>query len=140
MIKRMCVVSLAITLLVLGAFFVVPVMADEAFHVTSRQENVSSDDSTITGLLILNVYNTSGEVAQDLEAWVEGPNSVTYDNHRIFLGTLAEGDQIEVLDTISAPAELAGPRTADETVVWTLEYTNSAGQRVTIQVAGQTIQ
>ncbi len=133
------VVFLAIAVLVMGVF-VMPGMADEAFHVNSRHEGISTDGIIVTGLLLLNVLNTSGEDVRDLEAWIEGPNRVTFDNHRIFLGDIADGQQLEIVDMLNVPKEIFNAPPVEDSLIWTLEYTKSSGERVTTTVAGQMVQ
>lgn len=135
----MKVARIAGVFILLVCFAVAPALANDAFHVKYRHDNVFSDGSTISGFLLLNVYNTSGEEARDMEAWIEGPNTVTFDNHRVFLGNLADGQQIEVLDTINVPGDLSEPGPASETTNWTLEYTDSSGERVRVSIIGQMV-
>ena len=128
------------TVFLLLSLAVAPALANDAFHIKYRHEKVTSDGSIRSGFLVLNVYNTSGAGVQDVEARIEGPNSVTYDNHRIFLGNLADGQQFEVLDPISVPEEMVSSETADNEIVWTLEFTDVSGQRVTADVVGQKVE
>ena len=110
---------------------------EEAFHLKYRQQDISSDGVTHSGVLILNVYNTSGEDAQDIVAMIPGPNSVTYDNHPIYVGTVVDGQQVEILDRFVVPQELIDPDTTDDNVIWQLEFTNALGSRITQDVVGR---
>jgi len=135
----MCVARILSVCILFVCFAVTPSLASDTFHVNYRHDNVSSDGSTISGFLLLNVYNTSGEDARDLEIWIDGPNKVTFDNHRIFLGSLAHGQQIEVLDKIDAYGELTDSDQNNKQVNWTLEYTDSSGKRVRVNITGLTV-
>jgi hypothetical protein len=110
---------------------------EEAFHLKYRQQDISSDGVTHSGVLILNVYNTSGEDAQDIVAMIPGPNSVTYDNHPIYVGTVVDGQQVEILDRFVVPQELIDPNITDDDVIWQLEFTNALGSRITQDVVGR---
>ena len=112
-------------------------LAEDEFHINYRVANLYEDDNSLSGTLILNVYNTSGEEAQDMVAMIPGPNGVTYDNRPIFLGTLADGHQLEILDRFVVPQELIDPDAPDDEVSWQLEYTNALGARIAVDVVGQ---
>ncbi len=116
------------------------VFAEDAFHIHYRFANLNEDEYSLSGNLILNVYNTSGEDAQDLVAMIPGPNGVTYDNRPIFLGTLADGEQVEILDRFVVPEELIRPNSPEDAVSWQLEFTNALGARITLDVVGQKVE
>lgn len=113
---------------------------EEPFHVKYRHVDMSSDTVSLSGALILNVYNTSGEDARDIVAMIPGPNSVTYDNHRIFIGTVRDGQQVEILDRFVVPQELVDPESPDDEVSWQFEFTNTLGTRITLDVVGQKVE
>ena len=66
-------------------------LAEDPFHISYRQQNLSSDGLTQSGMLLVTVVNVSGEDVQQLMASVPGPNNVTYDNRSILVGDLADG-------------------------------------------------
>lgn len=115
-------------------------LADDAFHIHYRVTNLSQDDDNLSGTVFLNVYNTSGEGVSDMVAWIPEPNRVTYDQHQIGVGNLADGAQVEVLDPLIVPIEIANTEPATEPVSWRLEYTNTLGQRLSIDVIGLEVQ
>ncbi|MFW9844759.1 MAG: hypothetical protein ACFFEV_09300, partial [Candidatus Thorarchaeota archaeon] len=65
--------------------------------------------------------NLPPEALDTNRTYVSKANSVTYDNHRIFLGTLADGQQVEVLDPFSFPEEMVSFEPGADEVVWILE-------------------
>jgi len=114
--------------------------AEDLFHVHYRLTDLSSDEHNRSGTLHLNVYNTSGEHALDMVAWVTEPNQVTYDQRPIGVGDLADGEQVEVLDYFIVPVEITEAAPGDEQVIWRLEYTGPLGKRRSVDVAGQDVQ
>ena len=111
-------------------------LADDAFHIHYRVANLSEDENSLSGTVFLNVYNTSGEAVSDMVAWIPEPNRVTYDQHQIGIGNLADGAQVEVLEPFIVPVDVAYTEPAAESVSWRLEYTNTQGQRISVDVIG----
>jgi hypothetical protein len=128
---------------VMGAFLLVltqPALAEEEpFHISYRQQNLSSDGLTQSGILLVTVVNVSGEDAQRVMASVPGPNNVTYDNRTILIGDLAEGAQTEVLDEFHVPQELADPDAMEDRITWQVEYTDSTGEPLNAEVIGERV-
>ena len=114
-------------------------LAEDPFHISYRQQNLSSDGLTQSGILLVTVVNVSGEGAQDIMASVPGPNNVTYDNRSILVGDLAEGAQIEVMDEFHVPQELADPDAMEDSITWQLEYTNSTGESLSTEITGERV-
>ena len=117
----------------------VTAVAEDPFHVSYRQQNLSSDGLNQSGILLVTVVNVSGEDVQDIMASVPGPNNVTFDNRSILVGDLAEGAQIEVLDEFQVPQEFANPEAMEESITWQLEYRNSVGEPLSIEVTGERV-
>jgi hypothetical protein len=111
-------------------------LAEDEFHIHYRVTNLSEDANSLSGTLFLNVYNTSGEDDSDMVACIPGPNQITYDQHHIGVGDLADGAQVEVLDPFIVPIEITHAEPAAEPVSWRLEYTNPLGVRQSIDVVG----
>jgi len=111
-------------------------LADDKFQIHYRVANLNQDETSLSGTVFLNVYNTSGENVSDMVAWIPEPNQVTYDQHQIGVGNLADGAQVEVLDPFIVPIEITTAEPASESVSWRLEYTNAVGQRQSIDVIG----
>jgi alpha-L-arabinofuranosidase len=126
-----------ISLLLLGG--TMPVLASDAFHITYQQENVAVADGVLTGDLIVNIVNISGQDAKDVAVSIPGPNNVTYDNHQALVGDVADGHMAGATAAINAPEEMQTGEAADE-VVWNVEFTNSLGERQTVAVTGSKIQ
>lgn len=116
-----------------------PVLAGDLFHISYRQQNLSSDGLTQSGILLVTVVNVSGGDVADVMASVPGPNNVTFDNRTILIGDLAEGAQTEVLDDFHVPQELADPEAMEESISWAVEYTDNGGQRLNVEVTGERI-
>ena len=117
----------------------VTALAEDPFHLSYRQQSLSSDGLTQSGMLLVTVVNVSGESAQDLIASVPGPNNVTYNSRAIHIGDLADGQQVEVLNEFHVPQDLADPDAMEDTITWEVEYTNSAGERQSARVTGERV-
>lgn len=116
-----------------------PVSAEDLFHISYRQQNLSSDSLTQSGILMVTVVNVSGEDVKDMMVSVPGPNNVTFDHRSILIGDLVEGAQTEILDQFHVPQELANTEAVEDRIAWEVEYTNSAGQRQTVEVTGERV-
>lgn len=114
-------------------------LAEESFHVHYRVENLNQDAHNLAGTLYLNVYNTSGEDAVDLVARISEPNQVIYDQRQIILGTVLDGEQVEVLDQFIVPLESTQSEPTGEPVIWHIEYTCGLGDRHSVDVVGQKV-
>jgi len=115
-----------------------PVFADDPFHISYRQQNLSSDGLTQSGILLVTIVNVSGEDVNDMLVSVPGPNNVTYDNRAILIGDLGEGAQNEILDEFQVPQEL-NTGAVDDRITWEVEYTDSTGQRLNAEVTGERV-
>ncbi|MEN8166417.1 MAG: hypothetical protein ABFR65_02945 [Pseudomonadota bacterium] len=128
---------------VMGAFLLVltlPSLAEEEpFHISYRQQNLSSDGLTQSGMLLVTVVNVSGEDTLQVMASVPGPNNVTFDNRTILIGDLADGLMTEVLDEFHVPQELANPDEIEDNILWQVEYLNSAGEQLSAEVTGERV-
>jgi hypothetical protein len=114
-------------------------LAQDPFHISYRQQSLTSDGLTQSGVLLVTVVNVSGEDVRDVVASVPGPNNVTYDNRTLRVGDLAEGAQSEVLDQFQVPQELANPAAIEDQITWFIEYTDSAGERQSAEVNGERV-
>ena len=112
------------------------VLAEDAFHIHYRVDNLIEDENNLSGTVFLNVYNTSGEDVTDLVAWIPGPNQITYDQRQIGVGNLPDGAQVEVLDLFIVPIEVIHVEPAAGPVSWRLEFTNALGEQKAIDVVG----
>ena len=64
---------------------------------------------------------------------------MTYDNRAIYVGDLAEGQQVEILDEFKVPQELVNPDALQEQISWKVEYTTPAGERQITEVLGEPV-
>ena len=135
--KKCKILFCTVTLFVMGLSL--PAFASDAFHITYQQENVSVTNGVLTGDLIVNIINNSGQDVKDVAVSVAGSNNVTYDNHQAVVGDVANGQMIGAITSINAPEEMQNGEAADE-VVWNVEFTNSLGERQTVAVTGRKVQ
>ena len=110
------------------------VFSADAFHIASRQLDLSQTGESLSGYLAVDILNASGEAAQDVVIWVPAPNKVTYDNRSIYVGDLSDGQPTGIFEPFTVPVELLDQELSDETVTWRVEYTNTAGERIEIDV------
>jgi len=115
-----------------------PVFADDPFHISYRQQNLSSDGLNQSGILLVTVVNVSGENVNDMLVSIPAPNNVTFDNRSILIGDLTEGAQTEILDEFQVPQEL-NTGAVDDRITWQVEYTDSTGQRLNAEVTGERV-
>ena len=115
-----------------------PVLAEDIFHISYRQQNLSSDGLTQSGILLVTVVNVSGENVNDMLVSIPAPNNVTFDNRSILIGDLTEGAQTEILDEFQVPQEL-NTGAVDDRITWEVEYTDSTGQRLNAEVTGERV-
>jgi hypothetical protein len=111
----------------------------DLFHISYRQQNLSSDGLTQSGILLVTVVNVSGEDTQQVMASVPGPNNVTFDNRTILIGDLADGLMTEVLDEFHVPQELANPDAIEDNIIWQVEYLDSTGEPRSAEVTGERV-
>ena len=127
--------------LVAASLFILsqPAFGENPVDITYRQQNLASDDLVQSGVLLVTVVNVSGEDLEDVTASVPGPNNVTFDHRTIRIGDLAEGAQTEVIDQFQVPKELANPDAIEDQITWVVEYTDSAGERLSAEVKGERV-
>ena len=108
----------------------------EKFQITYRLENSSPASA---GGLLVSVYNTSGQAVRDVAIWIEAANRVTFDNHRIIIPSLADGQRTSVLEPIRVPFEAIQSLNLDDQASWTAEFTGADGNREKIKVIGRKV-
>ena len=115
--------------------------AEDPFEVKYEKRIVSSDEDSVSAVLMLHVTNVSGQDVHDVVASVSGANDVTYDNHAVMVGNLADAQPAGVLDEFTVPVILTDIEIPEgEPVVWNVEYTDQDGNRHEVQVEGTAIQ
>jgi hypothetical protein len=128
---------------VMGAFLLVSnqfaLAQQDPFHISYRQQNLSSDGLTQSGMLLLTVVNVSGDDVRQVTASVPGPNNVTFDNRTILIGDLADGAQTEVLDEFHVPQELANPAAVEGSIIWQVDYLDSTGEPRSAEVTAERV-
>ncbi|MBI1921293.1 MAG: hypothetical protein HYS23_09470 [Geobacter sp.] len=110
--------------------------ADAPFRIIYHQDNVNVDETTIAGELFVSVYNGSGGDVKDLIVAIPDPNDITYHNLPILIGSIPNDQMKEVTEHFEAAKAEAAETVAKE-VVWSVEYTNPAGERKTVDVSGK---
>jgi len=106
----------------------------EKFQITYRLENSSQANA---GGLMVSVYNTSGQAVRDVALWIESANRVTFDNHRITIPSIADGQRVSVIEPIRVPFEAISSLNLDDQASWTAEFTGADGKRGKVQVIGR---
>lgn len=135
---RVCLYFLLSSLLSLGV--ITTASAENLFDISYEKKIVSSDEDTVSCVIILHIANMSGQNVQDVVASLTGMNDVTYDNHNIMVGDLADFRSVGIFDEFSIPSfmtELETP--AGEPVIWRVEYTGQDGIRYEVEVDSRVI-
>lgn len=130
------------TLLSFGLCFVLfagIAAAGEMLDITYRHEGITADDSTVSGVLVLYVVNSSGAEIRDIMISVPEENNVTFDNRAIPIGTLAGGQPVQVLSEFTVPAEIANLDAIEETSTWKIDYTGADGRRAEASAPGMLV-
>lgn len=133
MSKAVCQLLL-LSLCILG--LVPPSPAQELFHLGYDREVLAADSRTVSGLITLYVNNHGGADLKDAVAWISGANQVTYDNRIIYLGDIAAGSARGVTEHWSVPTGMTVGENPDFPPIWTLEYTDPSGVRVSTEIIG----
>jgi len=118
------------------ALMSVPCVAQqmEKFQITYRLENSSAASA---GGLLVTVYNTSGQAVRDVALWIEAANHVTFDNHRIIIPSLPDGQRASVLEPIRVPYEAIQSLNLDDQASWTAEFTGVDGKHEITRIIGR---
>lgn len=123
-----------------GALAASPASAKDLFDVAYRQINVPQDAAAASGYLLVTVRNMTGSEARDVAASVPEANTVTYDDRQVFIGTLAAGQRVEVMDAIGRAQEGMPSGDMAAEALWRIEFTDATGERKTVDVVGRKIQ
>ena len=107
------------------------------FKVIYRQDNAVSDGVKTRSNLMINIINHSQGEAQDIAASISVPNPYLPIDMPVFIGTIPDGHQAEILHKAELPDILIASAEPEENIIWRIEYTNSAGERNTVEVKGE---
>lgn len=121
---------------VAGAFLLVVTqhsLAEDPFHITFEQSDVSSTDGIVTGFVVFNIVNASGGDVTNLVVSVDGQNHITYGNQPVIVTTLGAGEATQFVERFSAPGEIADP---EEQAALKVEYLDVANEQQTVFVNG----
>ena len=125
---------------VAGAFLLVltqHTLAEDPFHITFEQSNVSSTDGIVSGLVVFNIVNASGGDVTNLVANVDGQNHITYGNQPVVVPALGAGEAVQFVEQFSAPGEVAAP---EAEAILKVEFIDAASEQQTVYVNGTLVQ
>ena len=125
---------------VAGAFLLLttqPSLAEDPFHITFEQSNVSSADGIVSGLVVFNIVNASGGDVTNLVVSVDGPNHITYGSQPVVVPALGAGEATQFVEQFSAPGEVAAP---EAEAILKVEYQDAASAQRTVYVNGTLVQ
>ena len=111
--------------------------AEDPFKVVYRQDNVVNDGLKTSFNLMINVINLSGDEARSLMVTIPGQNPFLPMDMPVFVGTIPDGHQSEVLQQAKISNALIALSDPEENLLWRVEYTNSAGEKTFVDVKGE---
>ena len=129
--------TIVCSIIVLTGIPLSPLFAEDAFHITFEQSNVSSADGIVSGLVVFNIVNASGSDVTNLVASVDGQNHITYGSQPVVVPALGAGEAAQFVEQFSAPGEVAAPE-AEATLI--VEYLDAASEQQTVYVNGTLVQ
>ena len=112
------------------------VHAEEQFRLSFEQQVITSDSTTVSGLLSVYLVNGSGIDLKDAILSLPVINKVTYDNHMIPIGDVGDGEGRGATIEWSVPVEMTTMAGPDIPLQWRLEYLDPAGEFTTIEIVG----
>lgn len=125
---------------VAGAFLLVltqPSLAEDPFHITFEQSNITSADGIVSGLVVFNIVNASGGDVTNLVVSVDGQNHITYANQPVVVPALGAGEATQFIEQFSAPEQVAAP---EAEAILKVEYLDAAGEEQLVYVNGTLVQ
>ncbi|MBE0595858.1 MAG: hypothetical protein IH614_01165 [Desulfuromonadales bacterium] len=126
-----------LTSLCLGLLTFSALAADPApFQLLYRQGNVISDGVTTTSDLMITVVNLGGGEARDLMVSIPVQNPYLFVDSPVFLTTIPEGRQAEVLHFSEMPDDLIALSESESDLVWRIAYTAEDDSRVSVEIMG----
>lgn len=126
-------IVLFLTLGMLVAMQVPSIAAGGEFQIHCQQVEVVKSPGSVSGLVILNVMNTSGGDVTDLSAALAGPNNILYGVHPVFMGDISDGDTVQIAVPFNAAAEAGSPEKESR---WVITYTDASGASHEVNVTG----
>jgi len=131
------IIVLFLTLGMLAALQVHAVAAGVEFHVQYQQVDVVKSPGKVSGLVILNVMNTSGGDVKDLSASLAGPNSILYETRSVLLGDIPDDGEVQIGVPFATPINAGSP---EKESTWVITYTDASGASHEINVIGVLVQ
>ena len=133
--KRCIALFLALGMLV--ALQVGPAIGVDEYQILYQQMDVVAGPDSVSGLVILNVTNTSGGDVTDLSASLAGSNNILYGTQPVFVGDLADTAQVQIGVPFAAESAAGSP---EAEFTWVVTYTDAAGASQTVTVLGSLVQ
>ncbi len=123
-------------ILICGCFFalVASATAQEQIKLSYEQKILKTDVKMASGIVSIYLINNGATDLVDVEAWIDGPNAVLYDNKTIYVGNIAAGMARGAMEEWMVPIEMTTVEPSNLPVFWKIEYTDHTGARV--QVGG----
>jgi len=131
------IIVLFLTLGMLAALQVHAVAAGVEFHIQYQQVDVVASPGSVTGLVILNVMNTSGGDVTDLSASLAGPNSILYETRSVLLGDIPNEGEVQIGVPFKSPTKVGSP---EKETTWVITYTDASGETQVVNVVGVLVQ
>jgi hypothetical protein len=121
-------------ILMWGCFFalVASATAQEQIKLSYEQKILQTDAKMASGIVSIYLTNNGDTDLVDVEAWVDGPNAVLYDNEIIYVGDIAAGMARGAMYEWMVPVEMTTVAPSNLPVFWKIEYTDPTGARVRI--------
>lgn len=132
--KKLTGILLALAMLVLVQ--VLPASAADEFQVLYQQMDVVKGTGSVSGLVILNVMNTSGGNVTEVSAALADSNHILYGTQPVFLGEIADSAQVQIGVPFAADAEAGSPEAESE---WVITFTDASGVSQEVKVAGSLV-
>lgn len=133
--KRLIGVLMALAMLV--ALQVAPAFAADEFQVNYQQMDVAAGSGTVSGLVVLNVINTSGGDVTEVSVALAGTNNILYGTQPVFVGDIANADQIQIGVPFAADAEAGAP---EAEATWVITFTDASGASQAVAVTGTLVE
>lgn len=130
-------IVLLMTLGMLVAMQVYAVAAGDEFQIHYQQVEVVSDSGSVSGLVILNVMNTSGGDVTSLLATLTGPNNILYGAQPVLLGDIPSGAEVQIGVPFAAGTDAGSPEAES---IWVLTFVDASGVSQEIRVTGRLVQ
>lgn len=120
------------------ALSVLPAPASDTgtFELVYRQENIVADEFHTKSDLLITVINLGVGKAEDVIVSIPVLNPYLFLDSPVFVFTIPGGRQAEILHKAEMPNDLIAIAEPEEKIVWRIEYTDEAGERIAVEIKG----